>query len=344
MFTVITKIMLSENIIGESIYHCRTRLAIKTFSYIWNIDDFREVYKYATEVYSTKVESYFRFYMSIEKDNLKFHILIDESTSKNFSGSYFIFLKTNEEDIMYASKSTYKLYNEEILCELYTSDIEKYLSDETFTICFKFHVFHDLINYYICHTHCPTKFITNDFVRDNKYDSFVTFVIKQKSLQISKQLLCLNSKVFEIICCGKKKEVDNKIEADNKIEVTDMSYDTVKELLSFIENGYLSEKIKTDAVALYELYSVADKYEIKYLKHVCEKYLIMTTTVKNIIEHLEITCLDNSSILQKYAIQFIQLYLKEIKNIPDFKLLMKAYPDLLTRIQNDPINISTATI
>lgn len=339
MFTVITKIMFSENIIGESIYHCRTRLAIKTFSYIWNIDDFWEVYKYATEVYSTKVESHLRFYMSIEKDNLKFHILIDESTSKNFSGSYFIFLKTNEEDIMYVSKSTHKLYNEEILCELPTSDIEKYLSDETFTICFKFHVFHDLINYDICHTHCPTKFIINDFVHDDKYDSFVTFVIKQKSLQISKQLLCLNSKVFEIIlCCGPKNEVDNKI------EVTDMSYDTVKELLSFIENGYLSEKIKTDAVALHELYLAADKYEIKNLKSVCEKYLIMTTTVKNIIEHLEVTCLDNSSILQKYAIQFIQLYLKEIKNIPDFKLLMKTYPDLLTRIQNDAINISTATI
>lgn len=70
--------MSSENIIEESIYHCRITLAIKTFSYTWNIDNFWEIYKYASEVYSTKVESYFRFYMSIEKDNLKYYILINE--------------------------------------------------------------------------------------------------------------------------------------------------------------------------------------------------------------------------------------------------------------------------
>lgn len=327
--------MFPENIIGEGIYHCRTKLVIKTFSYIWNIDDFWEVYKYTTEVYSTKVEFYFIFCMSIEKNNLKFYILIDENTTKDFSGSYSIFLKTNKEDIMYASKSTHMLYNKEILCEVPTSDIQKYLSDETFTIRFEFHVFHDLITYDISHTHCPTKYTNNNFVSD---DLFVTFVIKQNSLQISKKLLCLNSKVFAGILYGPKKEVDNEI------EITDMSYDTVKELLFFIENGYLSETIKTDAVALQKLYTAADKYEIKNLKPVCEKYLIMTTTVKNIIEHLEITRLDNSSLLHKYAIQFAQMYLKEIENNSDFKLLMKTYPNIFTRIQNNPINTRTAAI
>lgn len=329
--------MSSKNVIQESVYHCRTTLALKTFCYTWNIDDFREVYKYATEVYSTTVETYFRFYLSMEKDNLKLFMLINENKSYT-SGSYSIFFKTKENIVStnnkYVSKSIHKLYNEELLCELPTSDIQKYLCNETFTIHFKFRIFHDLINHDISHAHCPTKFLRSNIIRD---DLYVTFVINKRSLQINKSLLCANSKIFEVMLySGLKNEVD-------KIEITDISYDTLKELIAFLKYGHLSDKIKTDAEALYKLYLAADRYEIKNLKPVCEKYLIMNTTIDNVVEHLEL-CLNDKQLLHKYAIQFIQMYIKEIKNNPEYKLLMRTRPNLLTHVENDVINISKATV
>lgn len=199
--------------------------------------------------------------------------------NKKLQGLILFFMKTNEEDIMCASKSAHKLYNGELLCELSTSNIKKSLSDETFTICFNFQVFHDLFNHDICHTHCPTKYI-NNFTSD---DSLITLIINKKSLQISRDLLCLNSKVFETMFCSC---LIVRREADNKIEITDINYYILKELLSFLKNGYLSEKIKTNAEALCQLYLTAEKYEIKHLKSICEKYIIMNTTIKNVVGHL----------------------------------------------------------
>lgn len=98
--------------------------------------------------------------------------------------------------------------------------------------------------------------MNENFVPNEKFDLLVTFVINKKCLYANKNLLCSHSKVFEAMF-----HCDLKESADNKIEITDTSYDIFKELLFFLHNDYLSEKINADAEALCEHFFTAEKYK-----------------------------------------------------------------------------------
>lgn len=140
------KIISSADIYENTSHHCRTKLVLKKFCYTWSIANFWKIYEYTTELYSSKVKDYFRFYMSNTKNSLKFYVIIDKNKSK-LTGSYSVFLKTNETDIMCASESVHELYDEKLLYELPISKWNPtYLLNGTFTICFKFHIFQNLLN------------------------------------------------------------------------------------------------------------------------------------------------------------------------------------------------------
>src|SRR5436190_1839148 len=122
----------------------------------------------------------------------------------------------------------------------------------------------------------------------------------------------------------------------NKVEITDIRYDILKELLFFIETDRLSTKLKNDADALCELLIAADKYDVKDLKLICEQNLIMHTTKENVVEYLQIAHLYNGDILKSHAQRFIK-FSKDIKYTPEFISLMQKYPELLTQIENAKI-------
>ncbi|XP_050454194.1 uncharacterized protein LOC126852938 [Cataglyphis hispanica] len=261
------KIISSADIFENSNHHCRAKV-LKKFCYTWSIANFWEIYEYTTELYSSNVKDYFTFYMSNTKNSLKFYVIIDKNKSK-LTGSYSVFLKTNETDIMCTSKSVHELYNEELLYELPISKWNPtYLSNGTFTICFKFHIFQNLLNSSIYHTYYP---FSGEFFFD-------------------------------------------------------------------INENFLFGKRSQDK----EMYSL-NIYDIKNLKSVCEQYLIINTTIKNVIEHFKIAHLNCGKALEKYAIEFMKLYFEDINNIAAFKTLVLKYTELLNQIKDvKTLKISSA--
>ncbi|KAM0729313.1 Speckle-type POZ protein [Formica fusca] len=325
-----TKTMSSSVSTEYAIHHCLTKPEFKTFCYTWTIDNFWEIYECNTALYSSKAENYCSFYLTIAQNDLKFYA--KDIPKKKFKASYFVCLKTNEKDIMLASKSTHEISDNELLCELSISRNSTFLSDGTLKIYFRFHIFVDLYNHYMNHLISFTQFAlpsqlekTNSVVPNEKFDSLVTFVINEECLQVNKDLLCSHSTVFEAVL---------KESEDNKIKISDTSYNILKELLSFLQSGCLSQNIKTDAEALCELFITAEKYDIKDLKLVCEELLIINTTIKNVIEHLRIAYLNGGQILERYAIEFIKLHFKDIDDNAEFKTLVQKYPKLLIQIGN----------
>lgn len=311
-------------LVGQyGIYNCITKPEIKSFNYTWSITNLWDLIESGSQLYSSRFENNYLFCLSID-NNMKFYM----ETETSFMASYSIYLRTDEKDIIITRKSIQKISNNKLLCE---TSLPKN-SNGILNIVFKFNIFVDWHNYHVDHpiSITPSQLKETDSVVPKKCNSqLVTFVINEKQLEINKDLLCSNSTVFEAMFRSNFKET-----IDNKINIIDISYNTLKKLLSFLQNGYLSENMKADVEALRELFITAEKYDIKDLKLVCEELLIWNTTIKNVIEHLSIAYLNGGEILEQYAIEFIKLYFEDIEDNAEFKTLVQKYPKLLIKIRN----------
>lgn len=100
-------------------------------------------------------------------------------------------------------------------------------------------------------------------------------------------------------------------------------------VITFLQSGYLSENVRTDTKVASELIVAAEKYDLKDLKLICEEYLITSTTKVNVVEHLKLAHLNNVTILKKFALSLIKLYLSDIMDTPNFITLIQEYQELL---------------
>lgn len=341
---LITKMSIYE----DSTYHCQTQLKQDRFCYTWNIVDFWNIYKYKIDLYS-KARNNFRFRMSsitsvINEENLNFYCWIDHDKNNTVKSNlskardicYSVLIKIDEQVIRQDSlKHIYMKDKEQyILCSLSMVYLKKnFSSNITLTVNFEFFTFDKMLNNNIYYSYKRLASMTDMHILAEKPDSpVVIFVIDQQRLKANKNLLCLNSKVFEAMF--------NDLKESNEIQITDTEYDILKELLFFVETGYLSERLNdTNAsVSVLKLFLAADKYDIQDLKLICEQHLIICTTVQNVVEHLKMAYLNNGKILAKYAKSFIKLYLKVIMDTPEFVTLIQMYPELLTEIKTMQID------
>ncbi|XP_029679055.1 speckle-type POZ protein B-like [Formica exsecta] len=334
------------NIIEDTTYHCRTQLESIIFSYTWSISNFWEIREFMSELHCDKINDYFILYVSFKEDKLEFYARNGKDIrygQQRMRISYSVFSLSSTETKLISKRASDLFVDkaEELLYELSTSDLknnsEKYLSKGVFTICFKFCKFVNLINSSICYSYKPGISVTDmqSFVSNAKSDSLVTFVINNEHLQASKALLCSKSEVFEAMF-----NCDLTENRTNKIEITDIKYDILQQLLFFLQTGCLSEDVREDTEIACELLIAAEKYDIKDLKLICEQYLIANTTKENVVKHLKIAHLNNGTTLKKYALDLIKLYLKDIVDTPNFITLMQEYHELLLQIENIQVPIT----
>ncbi|KAM0729209.1 Speckle-type POZ protein B [Formica fusca] len=337
----------ATDITTDNIYHCQTQLELSEFSYTWSIANFWKTLKFVSGLQGGAMQNYFKLCVLFQEDKLQFYALNENDVKygkQKIRISYSVFSNITETKLMSIRASDLFFdKNKELLYELSISDLksnsEKYLSKGVFTICFKFYKFDNLFNSDIHYSFKYSNQYSYEQKRsvidmqsslpNKKLDSLVTFVINKKHLQASKALLCSKSKVFEAMFnCGLNESVNNKV------EITDIKYDILQQLLFFLQTGYLSEDARKDAKVAYELFIAAEKYDIKDLKLICEQDLIRNTTKKNVVKHLKFAHINNGTTLKNYALDFIKLYLKDIVDTSDFISLMQDYHELLIQIEN----------
>ncbi|XP_029659337.1 TD and POZ domain-containing protein 3-like [Formica exsecta] len=336
-------IKMMSTIDKDEIYHCKTQLKQNRLCYTWNISDIWEIYKFGIKLCSLKTINHFTFEMHPAEDKLNFYCIPPLSCS-SYNISFSVFLKTNTGEMTNVLKLTYinliydsKIYSKYKNTLFYKlpisllSDKHMFLSNNTLTICFKLYIFINTYSNSVYYSYERSAMTDTDiFVPKEKSDSFVSFIINNERLEANKKSLCLKSKVFEAMFnCGLK-ESENK-----EVVITDIRYDILKELLFFVQIGYLSKTLEEieEINTIRELFVAADKYDIQDLKLICEQYLIINTTEKNVVEHLKIAHLNNGKTLEEYTKDFIQLYSKDIVDTSELTL-MKMYPELLTQTED----------
>jgi len=136
-----------------------------------------------------------------------------------------------------------------------------------------------------------------------------------------KCILSARSSVFKAMF-----EHNTKEKRMGRVEINDLDYDTVYEMIFYIYSGNVSE-LKGKAASLLE---AADKYDLMELKQICEMSLCENLSAENVCELLIVSKLHNCSILQSNALKFMKVNGKQIMSQAGWMDKLKHHPDLLS--------------
>ncbi|XP_065204069.1 speckle-type POZ protein B-like [Planococcus citri] len=162
-------------------------------------------------------------------------------------------------------------------------------------------------------------------IRIDEHYSDTTISVKGKNYAVHKVILAARSSVFHAMFKSRMQE-----SKENHIIITDIDSDIFEEMLHYIYTG----KANNLKVLAYELFSVADKYDLKHLKTICEQALIRNLSVDNAGKILTLADMHNAEILKVHTIQFIKRNAangncKDFRNTDLWKILSTSGPDLM---------------
>jgi len=110
------------------------------------------------------------------------------------------------------------------------------------------------------------------------------------------------------------------------VKIEDIEPAVFKEMLRYL---YTGRAPKLDEAAMTEpLLLAADKYQIEALKDLCEQNLMKKLNVKSVVHYLVLAHLYTAPQLLEASLMLMEIHKKEVKACPEWKELMKNYPDL----------------
>ena len=147
-------------------------------------------------------------------------------------------------------------------------------------------------------------------------------------------ILAARSPVFRAML-----QADMKEKQTRKIDIEDSKPEIVGEMLRFIYTGDIPNE-KLDALAS-DLLGTSDKYELNYLKKICEDKLCSTLKVDNSIECLVLGDLHNASKLKKMALELVAKNMSKIVETDVYKNLFIQRPLLAWELSK--VNVQEET-
>jgi speckle-type POZ protein len=116
------------------------------------------------------------------------------------------------------------------------------------------------------------------------------------------------------------------------VEVDDIEPLVFKEMLRYLYTGRAPKLDEDDMTE--PLFLAADKYQIEALKDLCEQSLVSKFNVQTVIHCLVLAHLHSAPQLLEASLMFMEEHKKEVKSRPEWKELMKSYPDLFFQASN----------
>ncbi|XP_065204073.1 speckle-type POZ protein-like [Planococcus citri] len=173
--------------------------------------------------------------------------------------------------------------------------------------------------------------LSRDFERiriDEQPSDMTNISVKGKNYPVHKDILADRSSVFDAMF-----KSDTQESRENHIIITDIEQNIFEEMLRYIYTG------KTENLngLAYELLPVADKYDLRDLKTMCEQALSQILSAENAAAILILADMHSAKKLKSYTIQFIkQSYAsngyEDFKNTEFFKFFSTHRPDLMSEM------------
>ncbi|XP_065209116.1 speckle-type POZ protein B-like [Planococcus citri] len=176
--------------------------------------------------------------------------------------------------------------------------------------------------------------LSRDFerIRINGEFSDMTISVKDKNYPVHKTVLAARSSVFSAMFKSSMQESQK-----NHITITDIDQDVFEEMLHYIYTG----KTKNLAVLAFELLPVADKYDLKDLRTMCEEVLYKKLAPDNALKILILADMHHAKELKILAIRYIKgnsANCKNFKNSEIYKVLTTSRPELMADMLAEFLN------
>lgn len=136
-----------------------------------------------------------------------------------------------------------------------------------------------------------------------------------------KAILAARSPVFSAMFASDMEE-----RLRGRVEIPDIDFDVLKEMLSYIYTGCAPNMGKMAEALL----AAADKYDLQRLKFMCQDVLCANFTVENTANILVLADMHNAEELKTAAIDFINFRAHEVMETEAWKNLMINRPSLVS--------------
>ena len=167
---------------------------------------------------------------------------------------------------------------------------------------------------------------------NNKALSDVVFLISGSEFPAHKVILASASPVFDRMFSHEMRE-----NIMNQVEVTETDPDVFNEMLRYIYTGNVEDL----SDVAFDLYELANKYDIRGLRVRCEQCLLHTLSVENVIHVLELADGHNATHLKNECIAFIDKNFDEVRKTDPFKTVKRELlVDLLCAVRAKKVRTS----
>ncbi|PPS05976.1 hypothetical protein GOBAR_AA14677 [Gossypium barbadense] len=117
-----------------------------------------------------------------------------------------------------------------------------------------------------------------------------------------------------------------KAPPSDTITLPELNTEELESLLEFLYSGNLGwDKLEKH---VYSLFLAADKYEITYLQHFCERYMLSSLNASNVLEILETSDVCSNKALKEIALNFIVRNMEDIVFSPKYEIFAPKNPHL----------------
>ncbi|XP_075154155.1 speckle-type POZ protein-like [Haematobia irritans] len=155
--------------------------------------------------------------------------------------------------------------------------------------------------------------------------SDVTVRVQGKSYPAHKAILSLRSDVFAAML-----DHDSMLEnTSNQIVIEDFDYRVIQEMLRFI---YTNKAPNIDEMAS-DLLAAADKYDLTYLKVMCESVLYRDITIDNALATFVLADRYTAKTLRARTKHFIKVNLDTIKETDEWNIMLSNYKAMVKEIE-----------
>jgi speckle-type POZ protein len=150
----------------------------------------------------------------------------------------------------------------------------------------------------------------------------VTFVVKNEKISAHSPIVVSGSPVI----CAMLEEDKFKEGRTKTVKEDEIDPVVFKEMLRYLYTGRAPKLDEDDMTE--PLFLAADKYQIEALKDLCEQSLISKLKLETVVHYLVVAHLYTAPQLLEASLKFLVSRKTEVWTRPEWKELMKTYPDL----------------
>jgi speckle-type POZ protein len=168
----------------------------------------------------------------------------------------------------------------------------------------------------------PLCSLSDDFCKLFESQDFADVILSASGQQLHAHKAVLSTRSPVFLAMFRHDMLETR---SNRVEIEDIRYDVLREMVHFIYTGRTPNLIDMAC----ELLQAADKYALERLKVMCEDTLCLSLTTDNVADTLILADVHSAKQLKERCLSFIAERAKDIIHSDGWKKILQSHPELV---------------